>query len=468
MPRGQFLSDLGSGIFERLGQLRDEQTRKDEGRRGEALQFLGSLADKIEPESLPVLMRTMADVGNFKGKVRNVWDALSGMPNRSVEDQIGTSLRDAMGLTTGAGTARAARGKAVTNLALDAFSGGPSSSPQTLNEASGMTGRMVFRDPRQERLTEIEQRYGAQNELNLHKLAVTQDFQRRQQEDRQLHDKAMVEERANAKAKEAVMERAWRISSVKGFIEPTPAIISQAAKELGVRDDLVGQLLQARIGLTGALQTKAESEAKAYKEGGGISPTAQANIEDRRRGAANAIKKEHEKALEDIVKANKTMSDIATGLQKQLEAGKSGARFDPNTGNIIPDPNNPGSQYIGILFEDQLNAYRKAAAEKAGAEEVAKGRWGTLKIGPNSKYYRVGTSFMDPIEEVVTPQKKGAIKPQQPSRPGPRAGISTTRSQRSIPISDPMKYEVGGRIKYQGTWYKITGLGVDSLMVVPE
>src|SRR4026207_836853 len=116
MANGQFLQDLSSGIFGRLGELQTKQNEKDEQRRGEVLSLLAGLSDKVEPESLPILMGHIGDVMKLKGPMKTFWNAFSGMPDRGFEDQIGTKLSETLGSAVGPDTAMNLRESNKQNL----------------------------------------------------------------------------------------------------------------------------------------------------------------------------------------------------------------------------------------------------------------------------------------------------------------------------------------------------------------
>jgi len=474
MPNN-FLGDLSEGIFERLGGLRREQEAKDEQQKLQTIQLLSSLTDQIEPESKPLLMRHIGDVIGLKGKMKGFWNAFSGMPDRSIEDQLGTKLKDISSGMVGSETAKKAReGGDLARLFQPMNPTQETNRNKRLQAEQGLQGKMIFRDPRQEKLQEIEQRYGAQNELNLHKLALTQDFQRRQQEDRQNHDKEMIAEKANAKAQNDVNERAWRIAIQKGFREPTPAIKSQAADEIGKEQGLNVDLLKARIGLAGAQTDLARSNANFLTQSGGLKPSDVMAEKRFDQGQFNTARTLHSEFIKAREQARSYITNNAAKEKALNQAvAMSGGKFDPATRSfIMEDPSlKPSNKAMAML-----NDYLKDLKEESEAKSVMKSRYEQLKQMPD--FAEVGPDEWGDIKikEGIAPAGaartgKTAVPPTpptRPSRPGPKAGLSTTRGQISIPVTDPMKYEVGGRFTYRGKRYKITGLGTNALMVVPE
>src|SRR5262245_28412517 len=168
MASGQFLQNLSSGIFGRLSELQNEQETKDEYRRGEVLHLLAGLADKIEPESLPLLMGHIGDVMKLQGPMKKLWSAFSGMPDRGLEDQLGTKLSEITSGLVGSETARKARaGGDMARLFQPTSPEQQANRERRLGAERDLTGKIIFRDPRQEKIEEIEARYGAQLAQNL-------------------------------------------------------------------------------------------------------------------------------------------------------------------------------------------------------------------------------------------------------------------------------------------------------------
>jgi hypothetical protein len=74
---GQFIQELSSGIFSRLGERRQEQTSKDAETKGQIINLLAGLVPQVERESLPVLMGHLGDLMGVKGRMRKFWDVFS-------------------------------------------------------------------------------------------------------------------------------------------------------------------------------------------------------------------------------------------------------------------------------------------------------------------------------------------------------------------------------------------------------
>lgn len=181
MARGDFLQGLSEGIFERQRDLTRQQEDRDFQQKSDIVRMLTGLADRVEPDSLPLLMGHIWDTIGVKksasGKgLRGFLDAFSGMPNRSVEDQLGTKLREITSGMVGPQAARDTRLK--NNLAQKGIPGLMQAAPnsaygqQAASDAQGLKNKMVFRDPYQQRIAEIEARAASnlENQLSLQNL----------------------------------------------------------------------------------------------------------------------------------------------------------------------------------------------------------------------------------------------------------------------------------------------------------
>lgn len=264
MANGDFLSGLSSGIFGRLGELRKEQEGKDTQRKQDTINLLSSLTDKVEPESLPMLMGHLGDVIGIKGKMRGFWDAFSGMPNRSMEDQLGTKLKDVMSGTVGSGTARTLRDadKQKWMQREGLMSGGvPDERNYQGSTPIGLQNKLIFRDPRSERLEELTTKYESQANLLNTRLTRSEEARTKSQEDAQRHQIDLQDIRYGLKAQEEIKKR-----MAFGLTEKQAK--SQIANEYGLKTEQ----LEAYISKLKAETTKANIEAQTLQETGGLTP----------------------------------------------------------------------------------------------------------------------------------------------------------------------------------------------------
>lgn len=176
MASGQFLSDLSSGIFQRQRELQQQQETKDFNQQEGLVRMLAGLVDKVEDPSLLMghIWDTMGIKKQSSGKgLRGFLDAFSGMPNRTVEDQLGTKFRELTGSFMGAGEAKGIRQRSQVAQKGLPYPGGyaPPTPGPFMDKAKADQARLdksiVFRDPYQEKIGALEAQYKARGEHDL-------------------------------------------------------------------------------------------------------------------------------------------------------------------------------------------------------------------------------------------------------------------------------------------------------------
>lgn len=472
MARGEFLRDFSEGIFGRLRELRQEQETKDFEQKKQTLSLLSSLADKVEPDSLPILMGEIGNVIGMKGDLRKFWDSFSGMPDLSLSQKLGGFLKDATGKLTGSEEASRARSTNLQELLKPYQAAG--TRPRQVSDLpppASLQGKMIFRDPRKEKLTEIEERYGLQAQAAEERQYLMNQFKAQQQEDRQKFTKEITDYRAELRARDEIDSRANLIAEARGFVEPTDAIRREAAQQLAKEQRWSNDLLQARTGFLRSRSKESEANVKFMEGSGGLTPIQQITVEDRRREAARSLKAAYDKAMSSRAEAKKRMDDIAAGITADLQKAGKGARFDPATGSVIGAKGDPKSGALRFMYEDELEAYKKAASELAGAETEAKGYWGNLRTFPYNKYYQPGRAFDEPVQEkdigaapAPTPpggSGGGAVELQPKQIKPSRRSIGAIR----IPQREGVSYNKGQWVSYGGKRYVVTDIEADGTAV---
>src|SRR6185369_12563445 len=187
---GSAFGDLAGGIFGRLNELRDEQTKRDDDTRKQNLSVLSSLLEQAEPESRGTILQHMADTMKLKGKERGMWDRLTGRGMDNTQVALGDQLRSIMGDVTGP---KAAKDMGFKHNFAQALT--PRTEDEARNRAdtiarNDMSKRIVLRDPYQEKVDLVTARFEQQNAWNQQKLY---------EQDRMLRERAADA----AKAKEA-------------------------------------------------------------------------------------------------------------------------------------------------------------------------------------------------------------------------------------------------------------------------
>jgi hypothetical protein len=316
---GSFLNDLSSGIFSRLGELRQEQDSKDQERKLQTIGLLTSLADKVEPSSLPTLLHHLGTVVGVKGKLKGFWQALSGLPDRSVEDQLGTQLRDITGQLMGPQAASNIRaGGDMARLFQPTNPEQQFNQSRRLQAERDLSGKMIFRDPRAEKLEDLKTQYGLKFDQQESLLQQREDLLRRRQEENDQRDYQnslkVNEQKAQLKAHGDVLKRASLLAFREGQKVPSPDHLQRAAEEISEEQGINLDLLKARIGLTQARTQKAITTPQRKAK---LSPTAVQKV--------NSVK--IQKGVEDFERTKQALIDatsrgdqpLMTSLRRRLQ-----------------------------------------------------------------------------------------------------------------------------------------------------
>lgn len=215
MARGDFLGSFARGIYGEMNNQQQLQEQKDYQSKQGLIQMLTGLADKVEPQSLPLLMGHIWDTMGIKQKsggkgLRGFLDAFSGMPNRSVEDQLGSKFRE---LTKGFVGPQEAQGVRLrSNISQKGIPGLVGAAPtseygqKAAADLKDLGNKMVFKDPYQQDLGKIQARYEAQflaqqqrqedahnNAINRLNISHQNDLDRDRQKNEQTINRAVEE-----------------------------------------------------------------------------------------------------------------------------------------------------------------------------------------------------------------------------------------------------------------------------------
>lgn len=415
MARGDFLRGLSEGIFERQGQLRQEQEAKDFQSKQGVIQMLAGLSDSVEPESLPLLMGHIWDTMGIKkqssGKgLRGFLDAFSGVPNRSVEDQLGTKLRSLTQGMVGPQTARDTRLK--NNLAQKGIPGLMQAAPesaygqQAAADAEGLKKKLVFRDPRQEKLGEIEARYGAQLENQrarqeeshaaaMQRLVTSHDL-RTQENDRK--NKQRIEFGVRQLALRMMMD-----PDIQAFPPHLREIAANQKAQAYLSEEAVskGQLLDSRTELNQA--NAAKSRAETTPQGSRSSKVSADRFEYTK-------DTDRAKMLEDITKAEGAFKALKLATDESGTSLDATAKMFP--GGMMTREQLSKSEYATMVGKigDAVRKYNsdKQKMEAAQSEIDAKkksladfdAKYGSKKATPPAKATKGGKRAVAPVRPV--------------------------------------------------------------------
>lgn len=471
-----FLTDLSTGIFGRMEQLRREQMDRDAQAQRNTISVLGDLYSKVRPESQAVILDQLGKAIGVKGKMKTFWEAFSGMPNRSVEDQLGTQLRELSSMSISPQQAKQIESKADISRLFGGGSPlskmfqqpGATLSPQgrakqeAIDAEKGLAGKLIFRDPRQERLDEIEQRYAAQTQAALEKSAVDKALANRYQMERDAAnrkgriDLAFTNQILNAQRPQLrIAYQLWHRDYLAGATptEPDPTQIppqqymAAAAAEIAKDTQLGRRKTEAQIG---ALNRQGEPGGKP------LTQSQQAQIDQE-------IRNEAQKII-TAVSGNKQIRNTAAAkrdaLLKQLDdyAKANGLTFDPNVGIFMGDDMKAANAALMLEIKsgdrDIPKEYLAAKEEAAKAQAAMDTEFGKLKDKTYEGKVRIGQS---PDEEIT-------IIPQRGQRPKPATKGGRAPGQPSTPVAGRLRnpkrnanYMIGDKVKMRGRWYEVTG-----------
>lgn len=480
MARGDFLRGLSEGIFERLGQLRKEQETRDENTKADTIKMLAGFADKVEPESLPILMRHLGDVIGVKGKLKGFWDAFSGMPNRSVEDQLGTTLRDFSSGLVGSETAKKARaGGDLARLFQ------PQTPEQQANRAAriqsekDLEGKMVVRDPRAEKLSELEAKYQGQAELLAEKMNLQNYYTTQLEGVKQKHREDLAELRSDLRAGEA------QGKLVKALITQAGAGNMGYDEATQIAGDIIARQGKANLDRTlGQIDLLAELALKARQErkGGGagkpMTQAQQAQIDQEITGEAQKIFG----ALQQGKQAANELARKRTELTKTLSefAKSKGITFNPQTGLFEGDPFKvaQAGTWLKIMNPQRelLKEYKDLQGKEGEAKQTVQTEFEKLTTQRYKGHVQIGATPDEPIS--LTP-KRTAKRPapaqlQLPTMTPQKPGETAPRTDPQVPftkimrVPDPKSFKIGQEVPMQdGKTWKVTGIGRDHVRLAP-
>lgn len=162
-----FLQNLSSGIFERLSELNQEKDQQDQQQKASLINLMAGLADKVEPDSLPLLMGHIGELTgiNKNKKFKGFWDAFSGLPSQDMGQRLGETARGIFGSMMGPQQAKDIRLRGnISQRGIPGLVGAAPTSEygqKAAADVQGLKNKMVFRDPYQQKIDEIEARSAA-------------------------------------------------------------------------------------------------------------------------------------------------------------------------------------------------------------------------------------------------------------------------------------------------------------------
>lgn len=438
-----FLRGISRGIFGEQERMRQEQLGKDTEKKSQIINLLTSLAPQVEPESLPLLLGHIGDTIGIKGKMRKFWDVFSGQPDLTPEAQMGDLVRKLSSQLTGPETARQARESYKGELLQPFRAQGtrprsvealPYRTPPSLQD------RIVLRDPREEKLEELQTRFQGQlanqqaQTAFKEKLMLDRMTQLENQE--QINRKEFADYKANIESEKGILERAKIIARGLGFTgDPPLAIKTQAAVELGREQGWSNDRLQSQIKFLNARALEAQANAQSVKQFGMKTGEA-GRLDLSRKDFYDDQAKEYSNSLAQVKDSEARLKQIRDGIQKQKEANQARVA----SGDITQADADMANSFIESRERTRI---ADEEGKLAGARSRAQNAFNKLK-DPENTYYRVGEFGSD----IEAPK---AIKPTTPQAPAPpskgdvnNVGIGTNRQGAFIlkEVPDPDNYSI--------------------------
>ena len=451
-------SNLASEIFGRLKELRQEQETKDYEKQRSLVGLYADLGKQVDPNSMGTYLEgfeklmfpsSVTPKGFDKKGFMNFVRSFSGMPSDDFGTRLGSEFRGLTSKFVGPRQAKMARGKAITPQISQALGGGLfTPPPQDLDQAAGLEGKVVLRDPQEETLERLQTQYGLQHQAKLNELATKEELMRERQKINDERDFAnrfeLAQLGSTLKARQGIFTEAMKVAQLSGRRYPVDNDYDVAIQNISRRDNLNEDVLRERAGYLGA--KAAEARKVASGEVLGIGERQERQFAQ---GQYEIARKTHGDWLQARTKAKEIIPVIKSAEQSlnQMVSG-SGGRFDPGTRSFIfPDPKQEPTRQELRAQQD----YLKLIQEETGLKADLVSKYRSLK-GMSSYVQSIGQTEWDDIELKSAPapsegvRRQGAQRPQVPSRPVPKAGLGATRGKSMddyMQVANPGQYRIG-------------------------
>ena len=472
MASGDFFRGLSTGIFNELSEQQKLKTERDAQSQRDLVQMLSGLAGSIEPEGLPLLMGHIWDTMGIKKKaggkgLRGFLDAFSGMPDRTVEDQLGSKFKQLTEGMIGPQQAKAARQQHGLPVALRALAGDKTATPQEATRAAGLEGKMVFRDPRQEKLEEIETRYGAQLQGALDRETYSKGLAAKYQKERdEIQNKAKINQIFTNRmltAQSPQIARAYQLwhdaynmgmtptapTTDPGMLPPQEfmaragQILTDEQSNKNIATKELGPLRRNQSAYYG-------SQVNALKVGKPENKLAREKFDEQLYGKASGMFQEFGKADTEMKSQQaeiKRITDVFNTAAKnrnerQQAQGDKAVRFDEQLGQFV----GPGALVLNATNKDLIKKFNDARGKFRTAEGARKTKGEELR-SKHGKYVEAGegdTFRLRSREELEgKPISGGPVRPTPPTK-GVLGNVGLTGGVRA-PKGDERSIDIRGK-----------------------
>jgi len=457
MPQPSFLQDLSGGIFERLGKINQDKESQDQQQKAQLINLVAGLADKVEPGSLPLLMGHIGELTgiNKNKKFKSFWDAFSGLPSQDMSQQLGSKFKEIASGMIGPQEAKDIRLRG--NIAqqgipgmVNPAQGGPGVDKARM-DLERLKSKMIFRDPYQEKLGQIQTQYGAA--LENQKARQEESHAAAMQRLQTTHELNTQRDfdKYNQKLNFAVEELARKYMTDEDILQYHPTQRLAAARQkaratLSQEEGLKVENLQQNV------EVKKSVTAK--------------NLNDLRTGGSPSVRLGEKRFAYSKGKDRNKLQDEFSSAQAEYDT------FNPQISEMEKDLDNEAKRY-GVTRQKLLEGESILSGAGPIANKIKAYR---AKIEARNKAEATLKAKREQLEEFDKAEgRAGPAKPQPPPKatkggqvglaPTPREGVPLNRvripreqiESRGHKIGDII--ETGGRKytveKLVGEWYTL-------------
>lgn len=430
MAAGQFLGDLASGIFQRQRELQQQQETRDFQQQEGLVRMLSGLVDKVEDPSLLMghIWDTMGIKKQSSGKgLRGFLDAFSGMPNRTMEDQLGTKFRELTGSFMGAPEARGIRQRSQVAQKGLPYPGGyaPPTPGPFMDRAKADQARLdksiVFRDPRQEELDKIRQRAEAQSVLMQDRLNLQQTFTSRENELKRQHQVALEGYKAEGRRSAQTQQLAANLfvaNPARYGYDYSQAAQDAAQRMVSLNDAQLADLLSKPI-LRGKMGKKIDAEIGAGGERK-LTPYQRSQLENETIKNAQSIIDVLGPASKAALEDERAYDILAKELEKFASA--RGITYSRDAGSFVGDPTKVLIAKALANQSGMLKTATEARDKFRAAQGKAEAEYLKLKDKKFQGFIDIGASWRDPVS-ISKGRSRQATPPPKATKGGANQGL---------------------------------------------
>lgn len=442
MPRGSLFSGISEGIFGRLNELTDEQKKRDDEKRGQVLNVLTSLIDKVEPESQGVLLGHIGATMGLKGKERGLWDRLTGRGMDATEQALGSKLSEVLGGFVGPESVRKARSMATFTKGFTPGTPEQASNIAGYQQAAQFPGKMIMRDPRAERLEDIKTQYGLKFQQQESMLQEREALLRQRQKEDDERGFANAIKIAQERNRLKVTQTANELANAylgSGKASTGAEALQMANQAIVGKTDLELDKLREQIPLIRAQANLARTEAEGLSEGETMTPG-----QSRQETANRAIQGEVQKQFGEYtlakneVQAKQRAYESLVGRLGEI-ARQNGVEYDRSINDFRGDEKGVFMAQFSARQSKLVQQAQQLTSDLTAANGKMAASYDTLTriYGP---YINIDptTGALTPKVPITAPRKQGPAAYEPKRAPLPQAGAPAQQQGAPPPLTIPL------------------------------